>query len=417
MQPFLSFKKLKYKPVDEDTLDAIGQIAMRKDLGAGPRTVINALVEAVKYNETMGKAYTPIELVNSFLDGKISFEERGKFASSVRKALENRIIQSGPEYGRVIKLISAFPLGCPRATVKRFGLEIPFEKLLDSEVYGEILYKQSEGYTLRTLLSEEVSADPTYFRLIRDTFIRSYAPDKQYANMAYKAFKKYILEKYFEPGRVNQLDKWQWEGEEVSDEIRFYTVKGTFNLNYPMREVMIAAGVSAEEIEPKWGASTKEITFAFLLNYAQETEFSYRVIFPPQENRFNEVFLQLNLLITINENVNLPRILSIFPVEKISPLFMLSLLSFLDDIEEKVPAPERTGELRVLKERLVSNSSAMIFSKGEIIGTDDEWVDVGEALIRNIFEKMCKSLYPEYLTLITNSQWEKNIQDYIKSTP
>jgi len=405
-----------FKPIEEETLDSIGQIAMRKDLGAGPRTVINALVEAVKHYENLRKSYTPIDFVNGFLDGKISFEERGKFSTSVRTALENRIIQSKPEYERVIKLISAFPLGCPKEITKKYSLAISLDQLLSSEVYGEIIYNLSEGYSIRSLLTEEVTAEPTYIRLIRDNFIRGFAPDKRHAQMAMSAFKRYILGKYFEPGRTNQLDKWQWVSEESEgSSILIIDLFGSFLFEYPHREVRLLVGVSPQSGTPEWGGSLKEINFAFLLNYAENPEKLCQISFPPENMKLNEVFIQLNLLRAPRETISLPRITQSYPPEKMSALFMLSLLEYIDDIEEKIPTPEKSGELRVMRERLLQHSTQILFGSDIEVDSRFDIIEVGETLIKRIFEIMCKTQYPDYITLITNSMWEKNLQAYIKA--
>lgn len=410
------FEEKKYKLINELTLDAIGQIAMRKDLGAGPRTVINALVEAVKYYESMAKTYSPIDLVNGFLDGKISFEEQGKFSSSVRKAIENRIVQSKPEYIKLIKLVAAFPLGCDRKKAKEFGLEIPFDHLLDSEIYGEVLYRRPEGYSLRSLLEEEVSAEPTYIRLLRDNFIRSYAPDERHAIMAMNAFRNHILEKYFEPGRKNQLDKWQWESEKRQEELCIIIeLIGSFDFTYPKREVSVIVGVSPEPTEPQWSESSKELNFAFLLNYAKPSENACLLNFPPENHMLNEVFFQLNLLNIVGNNINLPRVDKIYPPDRMSGLFLLSLLDYLDSIDEKIPSPEKKGEVRILRERLLQYSEQYLFGDDVVIDSRFDIVEAGESLIKKIFDVMCSSLYPAYETLITNSRWEKYIQSYMKA--
>jgi hypothetical protein len=76
-----------------------------------------------------------------------------------------------------------------------------FDQLAESSIYGNIIYPQAEGYTLRSLLEEEVAAEPSYIRLIRDDFIRSYNPDRVHARLALQAFQKYVLETIFIPGR------------------------------------------------------------------------------------------------------------------------------------------------------------------------------------------------------------------------
>ncbi|TMD22539.1 MAG: hypothetical protein E6J04_21600 [Chloroflexi bacterium] len=79
------------------TLDSIGQVAARTDLGAGPRMVTQALALAVKSYEKTGQAYTPMQFVDDFLTGLVLFDQQGKFPTAVKKALDQ--VDGGLSHG------------------------------------------------------------------------------------------------------------------------------------------------------------------------------------------------------------------------------------------------------------------------------------------------------------------------------
>ena len=411
------FRDEQFALISEDTLDAVGQIAMRRDLGAGPRTVINALVEAVKHYESSMRPYSPFHLVDGFLEGRISFEEQGKFSNAVRKALENRLVASKPEYGRTIKLLAAFPLGCSAETIKESGLSVAFDQLAESPIYGDIIFRRAEGYTLRALLEEEVPVEPTYVRLVRDDFIRSYVPDLAHARLAMQAFGKHVLEAVFEPGRKNQLDKWQWtETRRVpGKDATVYELCGSFSVDYPYREISVVLLVSSKPSKLQWGHPRREMDFTFELNFGTDGDAASCVFLAPEDCPPAEVVFRLNLMTKPTTTLNIPRLPDLYPPEKMTPLFMLALLQYLDDIDDKIPAPEKSGELRIVRQRLVQYANQGLL--GSDLDVDDRLgtQDVGHALVRSVFQRMCTSLYPRYKTLISSSQWQKYTEAYVKA--
>lgn len=412
------FEDEKFAPITQNALDAIGQIAMRRDLGAGPRTVINALVEAVKHYEVALRPYSPLDLVNGFLEAKIVFEEQGKFSRAVRNALENRLVASKAEYERTIKMLAAFPRGCPRKTIAAQGLSVAFEQLVESSIYGDIIYAQAEGYTLRALLPIDVPIEPTYVRLVRDGFVRSYVPDRAHAQLAMQAFHRYvILDAIFQEGRSTQLDRWQYKGSSsvAGKDAKVYGLEGSFLHEYPYREVTITLVICRETLSPVWGERDGEINFTFELEYGIGDEAASRVLFAPEDCIPNEVVFQLNLMSKPATTLNIPRLSDLYPPEKMTPLFMLALLQYLDDIDEKIPAPEKTGELRVVRQRLVQYATQGLLGSELEVDARLGMQDVGPALIQAIFQRMCTSLYPNYRTLIGSSQWQKHIGIYVSA--
>ncbi|MCK4452167.1 MAG: hypothetical protein KAX26_16460, partial [Anaerolineae bacterium] len=318
----------------------------------------------------------------------------------------------------MIKLLAAFPLGCSRETIKACKLSVAFDQLIESPIYGDIIYRRAEGYTLRSLLEEEVSIEPTYVRLVRDDFVRSYAPDRSHARLAMQAFHKYVLQAIFQAGTKAQLDKWQWKSESPivgRKDARLYELEGSFSRQYPCREVTITLLVSPQPTTPAWSQGLGEINFTFELSYGTDGDATSKVFFALADYPLNEVVFQLNLMCKPSTALNIPRLPGLYPPEKMTPLFMLALLQYLDDIDDKIPAPEKTGELRIVKERLVQYATQGLLGNELEVDTRLGTQDVGHTLVRAVFQKMCTALYPHYTTLISSAQFQKHVEAYVKA--
>jgi hypothetical protein len=294
---------------------------------------------------------------------------------------------------------------------------VAFDQLVESPIYGDIIYRRAEGYTLRALLEEEVPVEPTYVRLVRDDFVRSYVPDRAHARLAMQAFRKHVLEAIFEAGRKNQLDKWQWtdEARVPGKDATVYGLCGSFSVDYPYREVAITLLVSPQSSSPVWSETHKELDFTFELNFGIDGDRNGCVLLAPEDYHPAQVVFQLNLMAKPAATLNIPRLPDLYPPERMTPLFMLALLQYLDDIDDKIPAPEKTGELRVVKERLVQYANQGLLGSDLDVDARLGTQDVGHALVRSVFLKMCTSLYPRYKTLISSAQWEKHTEAYVKA--
>ncbi|HET60120.1 MAG TPA: hypothetical protein ENN32_07105, partial [Chloroflexi bacterium] len=81
--------------LDKNTLRAIGQITERRDLGEGPRTVIDSFKRAILYYDDHKSTYTPVQLVNDFLESNIRFQaQTNKLKSVVRQVLSSSVVNT-----------------------------------------------------------------------------------------------------------------------------------------------------------------------------------------------------------------------------------------------------------------------------------------------------------------------------------
>src|SRR5207248_11152143 len=96
-----------------ETLEALGQISARADLANGPRTVVDVFkLMSSRYKEQRehGEPFSPIDLIDAFLSGAISYDNTGLLQRVVNDHLAQHFVQKNPAYRKAIKLMAAFPI-------------------------------------------------------------------------------------------------------------------------------------------------------------------------------------------------------------------------------------------------------------------------------------------------------------------
>lgn len=198
--------------IEPCALQSLGQIAFRreKDLGNGPRTVTNTLREAVKHFRQSGKSYSPIDLIDDYLRGDIKFDGgRSLLVSVVSEALRSDIVDSH-EKERAVKLLGAFPKGCPEEVYTYYGLTKAMKEL-SRRAHATLLTYAVDGFTLTGL-------KPTLSRSgvdeIISRFYQQYQPTEEQLSGAMAAFNTHILPILFpqRKGSKEYLIRWVKEG-------------------------------------------------------------------------------------------------------------------------------------------------------------------------------------------------------------
>src|SRR5260370_8209170 len=144
----LGLDGLTFHIVDKPTLEALGQICERADLSNGPRTVANAFRRIASYYTSAERTYTPMQLVNDFLTGAIIFDgDANTIASLVTEFAGYTYFKRTDAHLAVLKLLAAFPSGCPPEVAERYGLLEIFNEIT-SELRGDIITLLPGGYAL-----------------------------------------------------------------------------------------------------------------------------------------------------------------------------------------------------------------------------------------------------------------------------
>jgi len=116
-----NFKDVSKEIVASETLLSLGEIIIRNDLSDGPRTVINTFKRMVQRYLTDNNIlpYTPIDMIDDFLNGVIAFAGNNKIPSVTRRALQSNFVKGHPDTERAVKLAAAFPVNGASVNIQR----------------------------------------------------------------------------------------------------------------------------------------------------------------------------------------------------------------------------------------------------------------------------------------------------------
>jgi hypothetical protein len=392
-----NFKEIASKIMPDDTLDSLGQIAFRNDLGAGPRTVIQAMKRAIEHYDKESTELTPIDLINLYLENKIAFDASGKLITVVNEVLQSNAVKTREKADQAIKLMAAFPLGCPESYFTNYQLSTTKEEIT-KEIFFEYLYKFPEGISLRKLAQTPRPAEPRFIELTKE-FIQTYSESERDIDAAIKAFTEIIILEQLLSGanrRGDQIDGWTQDPQNKSVFI------GTFDKAYPERRVSFIAAKEKDDLL----SQNEEFGIGFLLMPNCDYSLPGKVeIFA---DKTTSAIIGLNLLCRAATPLRLPYFEDLgYPIDKITPAFMLSLLDYLQVKGELIPEDEKTIQVPTFKRTLTTSIIEMLFTSDLLTNSEIEGLNkVGIHLPREVAIRLFKSRYPDYVTLITTGRWE-----------
>lgn len=393
-----------------ETLDAMGQIAAREDLGAGPRMVTQIMSLGIKHYEKTGEPYTPLHMVEDFLTGLVSFDQRGKFSAAVKKALENLDVKSSVERQRLIKLLAAYPAGCSEVMMKKYDVEEVF-RTFPPMARRELLMQVAEGYILRYLSEQEAPPEQIEQRLTKE-FVSRFSPNRQYALLATKGFLGQFL--------LDMLLKGWENGDSVKRSVEgvdYISVmsRGTFDVKYPDRSVHVMVTAVPQSTVPVFKKinSDAELEYRFELNYELAPSEPSRILIDSLHPEV--VIFQLNIRTSDKSAAiqMIPEYLFEYydTPEKFTPLLCLSLIEYMyqsrGDLQD-----DRSRVASIIQFLRQFSISLLLGQSIEMENTEFANGMVGVERIKELFRTQCRRLYPDYKTLNLGKNWQTNIQQY-----
>ena len=402
------FEDRKFDVVEPETLDAIGQIASKRDLGAGPRSVIESFAQISNHYFDVQESYTPVDLIDDYLSKKMSFATGSKLLQAVKDELDTDLVKKDDRNVYAIKLLAAFPqYGCSDEIIQKYGLKDVIGKLA-VKLYGTDIIKLPEGYALLKLQSETAPKMLVHERLIRD-FIQRYTEDSEHAKMAGIIFVDYIIADIFSGPRtgIPPIEAWTTkDSKQIENGVKL-CLKGSFNSKYPYRDVL--ATVTTDN--PDISIDTKEIGIWFYLDYTKPPTDPGEIRYIPPNN----VIFRLNLLRQLDKQPHIPYF-DLLPEDKLSPMFMLSLLWYLDEHGRIIPKSEENAMNWVVN-TLIDSSVEVLLGTALKDYNDFELRIFGRQAIKEVFNEVCNKLYPHYKTLISSPSphWQKKLSPYIQA--
>lgn len=385
--------------VEPLVLDSLGQItnSKRKDLGNGPRSVISAFNRFVEIYTKTSERYNLKQFMQDLLTKEITLGERSVFVRKVNDLLSKHYCNNH-DIAEAIKVLACFPDGCPLEVLRAKKVEKGLA-LLEQQAFGDIIRDlPNENYVLVPLQERTAQQSQTAIehRLIQ--FRNRYAPDKNHATMAFRAFMRFIVPKLLEG----------WEISRQLGPLSCIIIGDT--KNHPQRKLKLNI---VEDIENVSASKFEDEHFEmnFMLNYIVDSSFQNKFIV---EDNFRVTF---NIdLMKQDKEVKIPVVhADIVPKKLLSPLFLLSFMCFIKDNEHVIPQAEK-AQLEHLLDYL-SDDLASLLVNSKIIAWEHNSPyhlnNAGKYLIQELLNEMAKKCYPHYHPLRISPQWESRLNSYL----
>jgi hypothetical protein len=397
--------------VDHATLEAIGQICERADLSNGPRTVIDTFQRIATLHASRERPYSPIDLIDDFLTGDIRFDgDRGKIASLVNEITSYDYIRKLQERVEVIKLIAAFPRGCPHEVAEKYAIQDTFDYLSD-ELRGEILVELPEGIALTDL--QKVGKPPNKLNIILKKYWLQITEKEIISDKALQYFSEYGVDPMFSE-YVSHQNGWKHETDRFLLTPRggyFRVYEGTFFEEYPYRRIAVQVCFDVDHVVMPDGYVDAQFVFLIQTDDAEK----------PQAIDTIDGIPSYVIPIAIHKPYtrSLPR--NIREIENfLSPVVLTPgvLISLLNYISEQVPKIEGISE-REHQRIMSTHAQLQSFLLTETI-TEDVFQPYGIQIFtrgsqafRDALFNILRDRYPHYQTLVNGSGWRKTLEQYI----
>jgi len=397
--------------IDRHTLRAIGQVTEREDLGEGPRTVVDSFKRAILCYQDQGRSYTPIDLIEDFLESNIRFQAQTNTIKRVTRQALNSTVVDTPKKVRAIKLMAAFPRGCPVPVQKTYDA---YEAItaLSKQAHGELMTLLVEGYTLLGLQRGEVSTQTVDVIITR--FWRTFDEDELHLEGAMRAFTGRLLPRFFQRGRGAAPTGWgdlefmpSMQGSQVA------LIEGTFNPRFPHRHLGLQVGYKEEHLQPLLQGADLQFDFVFCLG----DQYAPGGLALPTDRT---VRFDLNVRQRVRGPLpsDIQKLQEFVNPEFVTPLLMLSLIDYFDRwerIAETIISESDRSEIEFLITRLLNHTAQMLFNRGIAESFETPLRNVGGRMLEELSNRRCDALFPNYHTLYVQAHYQKVIDAYVNA--
>ncbi|BBD64533.1 hypothetical protein NIES4072_18050 [Nostoc commune NIES-4072] len=418
-EKFLPEDKFQGTPlVDLATLESLGQLCERKDLGNGPRTVIEVFKRIVTFAQEKGKPYTPLNLIEDYLEGRVQLygTQQHKISDAINKVESLISFQKHRQGREVIKLLACFPSGVNASIAEKFGLLKSLKKLAeDDNFYGSYIVQPTErSFALVALLQ---TAPPTVIDKILGLFRRSWFGewnDAHKEKIATTIFCREILPLLFPVSRSGQKANWNWryKSEWQEDRFGFYNfLTGSperYNLEFPNRSVVISVGGEDSDLMRFTPPQETHLDWRFYLSYDQNTVNVPQRLTAIAGTGQVDFHLQLDRSFEKEYPAAFGLLRKIMVAEQCSACTLLNLSDYIQNWLSSHPEVSKADRDRLEHHRQECHALALRLLFPSI--ASETWKILGlEAvngaetkLIESVFYQKCKTLFPKYQSFYTN---------------
>jgi hypothetical protein len=406
----LKLNGLIFRIVDKPTLESLGQICERADLSNGPRTVANAFRRIAAYYASTGKTYTCLQLIDDFLSGAIIFDgDASTIASLVTEFSSYAYFKRSESHLAVLKLLAAFPRGCPAEVADYYGVLKTFNEIT-AELRGDIVTLLPTGYALIDL--QRVGKPVDKLSLILKKYWLQITDAEIDPEENTRRFTELVVPLLF-PANPDQSEAWTAESAPyISAQNAYIQVyRGYLHEQHPLRRIQVMTCHDESGLKLSHANLEFDLNLVFVLHSgAQSNQDSC-------DRQGNSLIFHLNL--GRSPERGLPPELRVvehnLSPQPGTPAVLLNVLEF---VEREVALTTLTSSERVRVDRVLGQIRlwllSFLFNEQVLASVDPEAATPGYRGVRDLLFRECQRRFPNYYTLITSSAWKGNLDLYRK---
>ena len=349
-----------------------------------------------------------MQLVDDFVAGAIIFDgDAGTIASLVAELSSYAYFRRTEAHLTVLKLLAAFPRGCPLDVAKRYGVLPTFQEVT-AELRGEIVTLLPEGYALIDL--QRVGKPVDKLGLILKKYWMQITDAEVDEDETCRRFAQHVLPQLF-PTATDRVGGWVATSplDMFADGTYRQSFKGSLHDRHPERRVRIILCCSQSTLLDS--EADEEHDFTLVLTLATHADCqaeraamaSNRIDFCLDMARIPEAGLPPELRV-VEHNLS---------PQPPTPAALLNVIEFVtrEMTNLTLTLPERQRFDRLL-ERMREWVLKQTFSENILGAVDPEAATPGQRGMRDLLFRECERRYPRYRTMITSGIWRQNIAVY-----
>lgn len=422
----LQFESLQDHIVLPETLEALGQISARKDLANGPRTVVNVFRLMVERYQAQAQPFSPLDLVNAFLQNDIHYDNVSKLQTVTLGHLNHQFVKDQPACQQAIKLMAAFPMdGLPERYFERYQIRSAIDTLLQ-EAQGDIVTLLGGGFDesgkrgeLRAFLLglEAQQTNTSWLDTTIREFMRHYQENAlRHQLLALNGFKTLLKEHVFKGENWKLIQSW--DATTTHNRTLYYegTFPNTTRQNYPNRLLQIQILGERETLQSFEIDGDLALTFHLTLNAEQAGETRRKL---PGQISLQEKTVTFSLNMSYNNNEEhygdlLTTLGAVVSPWKTTPALLLSLHAYLVEKQEANLIEKIDDEM--IRANFQPNLLEHAFNQLFNIDLGAEVGGMGGIrIIETLVKRELDKYYPHYRTLMTNVQWKQSLKKYCQA--
>lgn len=394
------------------TIESLAQLCDRKDLTNGPRTIIEVLKRIVHFVRDNNRPYTPVELIEDYLEGRVQFYGVGQHRINhiINTLQQEPSVNKHSKGMDVIKLMATFPAGVSEKVAQEMGLLESLREVADDDhLYGiHITQLTHDRYALIELSqSNPITVVDKILNRFRQSWFREWKDTQKQENAA-TIFRSEIMRVLFPQSSGSQKANWTWRylGKWSEDRFGFYNfltgAPERHNLRFPQRSLVVSIGTNVSTLMSFTPPEETHLDWRFYLNYDATQDNETQQITAIAGTGQIDFNLQLSRSFTKEYPRAFGLLKQIIPPEECSACTLLNLSQYIQEwllIHSDVSQADRE---RLEQHRRECHQYAINLLFPPI--AENSWrveginklEGGGRRLFESVFAEKCKSLFPNY---------------------